>query len=375
MFHPKARLMMDDVIITHENYRGLLVSNPFTEDWNQGILLFLKDFLNESPQIELSTSGTTGQPKKSLILKEKMLFSAYATGRYFNLKPEDTALLSLSSSYIAAKMMVVRALALGLTLFIVKPSSNPLLDTNLPEEIDFAPFVPLQISSMIHNDFSLKKLIKISQIIIGGSNVNYLLTEEIKKLPNKFFETFGMTETLSHVAIRPVNDRQDTAGAFTALPGITFETDNRNCLVINAPELLDSKLITNDVVELTNPVSFFWKGRFDNMINSGGIKINPEVIEKQLEPFIKSDYFVGSVPDDQLGEKMVLIIEDLPNNLHLCKLFEQMNDVLPKYHIPREVYLLSTFHRNNSGKILRKEIVKELLIGSKKYQVVCKKDE
>ena len=165
-FHPKAVLILNDVEITQKNYHDVFVSNPFTEDWSQGIVSFLNDFLNQSPLIELSTSGTTGQPKKNLILKEKMVYSAEATGRYFNLKPCDTALLSLSSSYIAAKMMVVRSLTLGLTLYIVKPTSNPLLDNNLPENIDFAPFVPVQISSMIHNDLSLEKLIKIKQIII-----------------------------------------------------------------------------------------------------------------------------------------------------------------------------------------------------------------
>ena len=375
IFNPKAALVLNDVVITQKNYRDLIDSTPFAEEWSQNIVKFLNDFFNQSPLIELSTSGTTGHPKISKVLKEKLVYSAEATCRYFNLKSGDTALLSLSSSYIAAKMMVVRALALGLTLYVVKPSSNPLLDNNLPEDIDFAPFVPIQISSMIHNDLSLGKLIKIKQIIVGGTSVSYSLCEEIKKLPNRFYETFGMTETLSHVAIRSINDPENTSGTFNALPGITFEADHCNCLVINAPELLDGQLITNDMVELTNPVSFLWKGRFDHMINSGGIKINPETIEQQLEPFISGGYFIGSVPDAHLGEKMVLIIEDLPNNLHLCRLFEQMNDILPKYHVPKEVYQTSILLRNNNGKILRSEILKEIHIGSKKYQVVSSKKE
>ncbi len=369
-FHPKSILIMNDVVINHKNYLSIIQSNRFTQDWSQDTILFLKDFLNNSSQLELKTSGTTGKPKSNWIAKAKMVYSARLTGSYFDLKPGDLALLSLSSSYIASKMMIVRALTLGLTLYIVKPSSNPLLETNLPKKIDFAPFVPLQMTSMIDNELSLPRLKKIKQIIVGGGNLNYHLLEEIKHLPNKVYETFGMTETLSHIAVRRINDPQNNSLKFNALPGITFETDIRNCLVIDAPEISDEKLVTNDVIELSSPTSFEWKGRIDNMINSGGIKISAEAIEKQLEPFINSSFFVGSVPDNQLGEKVVLIIEDLPNNLHLCKLFEQMNEILPKYHVPKAMYAIPLLKRNINGKILRKEILEGLNEKSNKYQVV-----
>lgn len=359
-FHPKTVLIIGDEVITSENYYDILQSNKFTDDWAQSIISFLNDFLNESSQLEVSTSGTTGQPKSNWISKEKMVYSAQLTGNFFDLKPGDLALLSLSGSYIAAKMMIVRALTLGLTLHIVKPSSNPLLENNLPQRFDFAPFVPFQMTAMIHNELSLSRLKKIKQIIIGGSHINYQLLEEIKLLPNKVYETFGMTETLSHIAVRWINDSQNKSGNFNALPGISFETDTRSCLVIHAPKLLDEKLVTNDVIELTTPTSFEWKGRIDNVINSGGIKISPETIEKQLERFINSSFFVGSVPDNQFGEKVVLIIEDLPNNLHLCELLEQMNEVLPKYHVPKAIYAVPVLKRNNNGKILRKEILEEL---------------
>ncbi len=370
IFHPKAILIMNDVEINQKNYLSIIQSNRFTEDWTKDIMLFLKDFLNDSSQLELKTSGTTGIPKSNWIAKAKMVYSARLTGSYFVLKSGDLALLTLSSSYIAAKMMIVRALTLGLTLHIVKPSSNPLLETNLPKKIDFAPFVPLQIATMIDNELSLSRLKKIKKIIVGGGNLNYHLSEKIKQLPNKVYETFGMTETLSQVAVRRINDPQNNSLLFNALPGISFETDNRNCLVIDAPEILAEKLVTNDVIELSSPKSFEWKGRIDNMINSGGIKISPESIEKQLESFINSSFIVGAVPDNQLGEKVVLIIEDLPNNLHLCKLFEKMNEILPKYHVPKAIYAVLELKRNSNGKILRKEILDELDEKSSKYQEI-----
>ena len=370
IFHPKAILIMNDEVINPKNYLSIIQSNQFTEDWAQDIMFFLNDYLNDSSQLELKTSGTTGKPKSNWIDKVKMVYSARLTGSYFDLKSGDLALLSLSSSYIAAKMMIVRALTLGLTLHIVKPSSNPLLESNLPQIIDFAPFVPLQMATMIDNELSLSGLKKIKKIIVGGGNLNYHLSEEIKQLPNKIYETFGMTETLSHVAVRRINDHNNKSLKFNALPGISFETDNRSCLVIDAPEILGEKLVTNDVVKLSDPNSFEWKGRIDNMINSGGIKISPETIEKQLEPYINNPFFVGSVPDNQLGEKVVLIIEDLPNNLHLCNLFELMNEVLPKYHVPKVMYAIPVLKRNSNGKILRKDILEELDEKSNNYQVV-----
>ena len=271
IFHPQTVLVLNKMIITKENHLDVIQSNQFSEDWCHEVISFLNDFLNQSSQIKLSTSGTTGQAKVNWVAKEKMVYSATATGNYFNLKPGNSAFLSLSSSYIASKMMIVRALTLGLAFYIVKPSSNPLLDYDLPSDIDFAPFVPLQLTAMLQNDLSRDKLKRIKQIIIGGSTINYALSEEIKKIPNKVFETFGMTETLSHVAVRQINNSPDSPTYFNALPEISFETDNRNCLIIHAPRLLDGKLVTNDVIDLVNSTSFLWKGRIDYVINSGGI--------------------------------------------------------------------------------------------------------
>ena len=243
--------------------------------YEQAIGDFLMDWLNEKDELEVQTSGTTGTPKIIKLKKHHMVNSAIATGDFFGISVGDKALHCLPSNFIAGKMMLIRALILGLEIDTVMPSSTPL--KGLPyKEYDFSAMIPLQVKN------SLNELARIKTLIIGGAAVSEPLMKDLQKLPVKAYETYGMTETITHVAAKSLNASSKT-DTFKGLPGVNFASDDRNCLLIDAKEVSDNKIQTNDIVEIVSKSEFKWLGRYDTIINSGGIKLIPEQIELKLQ--------------------------------------------------------------------------------------------
>ena len=300
---------------------------------------FLLEWLNNESFVFVQTSGSTGKPKQIVLDKKAMMASAKATGTFFNLQPKSTALLCLSADYIAGKMMLVRAITLGLHLDAVEPNSNPLEN----KKYDFVAMVPMQVAN------SLEQLHLVETLLIGGTKVSYQLAENILKTNCQAYESYGMTETISHIAIKPIGAKE-----FTVLPNVSISLDDRNCLVIEALELSTEKIITNDIVEILNETQFILKGRIDNVINSGGVKIFPEVIEEKLAKFISARFFIASLPDEKLGEKVILVLEGKP--------FEVDNTIfsdLSKYQIPKEVVFIDKFIETETNKINRKKTLEK----------------
>ncbi|NJO69250.1 MAG: AMP-dependent synthetase [Bacteroidetes bacterium] len=248
-------------------------------------------------------------------------------------------------------MMIIRAMVSGCNLLAVKPSANPF--NNVKSEIDFAAITPYQF---IHSYHTVRDL-PIRKIIIGGSQVSLHLQKLMEELQTEMFETYGMTETCSHIALRRLNGKGAT-DFFELLPGISIGQDQRNCLVIKAPLLTPSELVTNDVVEIADENHFRWLGRFDHVINTGGIKVFPEQIERKLEPFINRRFFVGALPDAQLNEKVVLIIEGDPLIAEEeTKLKYFMEENLSKFEKPKAFLYRDAFDISTSGKILKSKIL------------------
>ena len=307
------------------------------------LLDFIESWTNNSLVISLQTSGSTSIPKKILAEKSAMACSAKKTGKQFNLKPGDKALLCLPLTFIAGKMMIVRALVLGLDLYITKPSRSPL--KNFSKSFDFAAMTPYQLEK------SIEYLNKVKCLIIGGSPVGEVIKKKIKNKTSGVYETYGMTETLSHVAIKNLSLGENE---FVALPGITFSKNN-GFLEINAPFLSKSPIITNDLIHLVSKTAFEWQGRASLTINSGGIKLNPEKIEKTLSKHYNVPFIICGLPDEQLGEKIVLVFENkIPSMPELV--FKKLNS----FERPKGIFSLNSFSRRH-GKINRKDIQNRLL--------------
>lgn len=306
------------------------------EDYEKWVGDFILDWFDNKPYIEMHTSGTTGQPKLIRIDKQAMVNSALATGDFFNLKPGDKVLHCLSTKFIAGKMMLVRGFILGLDLDLVAPNLDT-LDYN--ETIyDFCAMVPLQVQN------SLNSLHKVKTLIIGGAKVNSELEKKIKKSSAKVFETYGMTETITHIAAKKIGEE-----AFKVLANVIIEQDDRDCLVVTVPTVVSEKIITNDVVKLVAPDQFIWLGRIDNVINSGGIKLIPELIEQKLSGSIKDRFFVAGKEDATLGQKLILVIEGDKYSVD-----DSIFNILDKYEKPKEIYFVPKLEETESGKLQRK---------------------
>ena len=332
----------DDLI--GDAMHGVSTGAGFIESWKSGQQSFT-----------LQTSGSTGKPKKIRVSRQSMIRSAELTGQALNLKKGDTALLCMPLEFVAGKMMLVRAMVLDLNLVTVKPSSNPLTQVDDNMQIDFAAMTPMQVKETLKDSLSAKKLRNIKKLIIGGAPVSLQLEQELQQMPGEIYETYGMTETLTHIALRKING-ENRSEFFQALTGIKIQTDERGCLVIHAPHLDQPLVITNDLVDVVDDGSFRWLGRADNVINSGGIKIFSEQVERKLQHIITEQRFIiTSLPDEKLGQKVVLVIEDsTPRNYENSS--RLINQILDHYEKPRETFFLKKFPETPAGKIKRNEI-------------------
>ncbi|WP_445236416.1 AMP-binding protein [Flavobacterium sp. KS-LB2] len=309
------------------------------EEFEKSVGDFILDWFDAKSYIEMNTSGTTGTPKLIRVDKQAMVNSAIATGDFFDLKPGDKALHCLPTKYIAGKMMFVRSFILGLDVDFVAPSSHPMLQND--SKYDFVAMVPLQAQN------SLSELRNVKKMIVGGARMSSAVEKELSKLKTKVYETYGMTETITHIAAKKIGEE-----AFSILPNIKISQDDRNCLVIDALKISNESIVTNDLVELVGENKFVFLGRIDNVINSGGIKLIPEKIENKLSDKINSRFFVTGKQDANLGEKLVLVIEGEQQALD-----EAIFDGLDKYEKPKEVLYVSKFIETESGKVKRKEIL------------------
>lgn len=316
------------------------------------IIDFLREWYNTEEYVIGHTSGSTGTPKEIRLLKKDMIASARLTNDFFHIGADSRLLLCLSPQYIAGKMMLVRAILSGANLCTVKVSSSPLENTD--EEYDFAAMVPMQVETSLNTPETAKRFARVKQVIIGGAAISVQLEKQLQGLPTACFCTYGMTETVSHIALRDINGRNKSSFYF-ALGDVHFETDERGCLVIKAPHLQQQKFVTNDIVRLIDSTRFEWMGRQDNVINSGGVKLFPERIEAKIALFVERRFFIMPEEDARLGQRAVLVIEGATWNEEQEKqLLEQLKQELHPYEIPKKIYFRGHFMETYSGKVIRK---------------------
>ena len=312
---------------------------------------FLSEWNNDSPFVHVQTSGSTGVPKPMLAEKRRMLASARITNDFLGLREGDTALLCMSLDYIAGKMMVVRSMERGLKLFTVEPSGHPLNHSQLAIDdcqIDFAAMVPLQVYNTLQVPEERKRLLQIRHLIIGGGAIDEALGAELKNFPNAVWSTYGMTETLSHIALRRLSG-PEASDWYTPFPSVQVSLSDEGCLVIDAPEVCPECLVTNDIAEISTQ-GFRILGRKDNVICSGGIKIQIEKVESRLRPFLRVPYLISKRPDPKFGEVSVLLTEgSVDEARQICE------RILPKYHLPRHYLHVDHLPLTETGKPARQQ--------------------
>jgi O-succinylbenzoic acid--CoA ligase len=310
-----------------------------SEAWIIDILDFLKVWNSDSENFTSSTSGSTGVPKIIKIKKKYAINSARLSIDFFNLQPSQNALLCMSPRFIGSKMMIIRAIIAKMKLYCVEASSNPSKDLKGSLKIDFAPMIAMQALEVINNSHS----IEFNKILIGGSAVSDSFVDKISNSKIEFYSSYGMTETLSHIAIRKING-SNSSKFYALLPRIEINLNSDSRLSITSNDLGIQDLLTNDCALIHQNNEFEIIGRFDNVVNSGGVKLHLEVIEKKISQINSAEFILTKSPDEKLGERLVM--------LTVSKMeFDFSN--LSKYEIPKEVIHVREILKNENGKALR----------------------
>ena len=306
---------------------------------------FIEEWNNRNDFIIVRTSGSTGTPKEIHLNKRFVMESAVRTNNYFNISQTSNLHSCVSADYIGGKMMAVRSLVSGANLSWETPSNRPLTHLPLDYSIDLLAIVPSQMLFILDN---LKELPEIKNFLIGGAPINNQLKDKIANSGINAFESYGMTETASHIALRKITSQTIP---FRTFDDISVSNNPDGCLVINYKDGL--KITTNDIAEIISDKEFFIVGRKDNIINSGGKKINPEIIEKQISDYIEEEFIIAGLPDPKWGQKIVLIIEGENEKVWLDKLKEKLKQSLSGWQVPKDILLVKKLPRSKNGKIIR----------------------
>ncbi len=316
---------------------------------------FIESWQSTQQEFTIHTSGSTGTPKPIRITRKQMLASIEHTKNAFRLGRGDAALVCINTAYIGGMMMLARSLEIGMEMTIVKPTSNPFLDIEANKKFDFIALVPLQLE-VILNSSHAPRLNHCKAIIIGGAAVNVHLLEKLQQVTAPIYATYGMTETVSHIAIKRLNgtEKEDV---FTAFENINLSLDNRGCLMIEGAVTNHEKIITNDKVELLKDKQFKWLGRIDHVINSGGVKIQIEILERKIasifnENGIHYPFFITSKIDKTLGEKVVLCVES-ERKPNVNEIIDCLKVNLARFEVPKEIIHQQVFARTDTGKVKR----------------------
>lgn len=351
-------LLLNNKSFTYEN-----IKNGYYEPttlFEKNTLDFCRQWLNGQRTFNQQTSGSTGKPKTIEIPRTQMRLSAQLTVGALGLQAADTALVCIDTAYIGGKMMLVRALEHHMQLVIIEPTSNPMETISL--EPHFVSMVPMQVANTIENN--VHKLKKCKGLLIGGAPINNELSKKLTTLATPIYNTYGMTETASHVALRRVSHPVEPY--FNGLGDVHFTTTKDKRLKIKGSITQQKLLQTNDIVELHSQNSFTWLGRADNVINSGGIKIHPEQIEPLVAEVLdkinmKYRFFLAGTPNNTLGQQLILVVETTDKKV-LAKINSTLSTLLSKYHRPKLVLGCSSFIETDNGKIQRLKTLKSCLL-------------
>ncbi len=330
--------------------------NPANEYFRR-VIDFIKYWESKPEFLEIKTSGSTGEPKIIQLSRNQILASVKQTQKAFNITSEDQLICNLNLDYIAGKLMIIRALELKCDLIIIEPCADPFLNIDKMDYMirqkshrNFMAFVPLQLEAMLKNEKSISLLNTAKSILIGGAALNPNLQEKAKTIKTPVYLTYGMTETVTHVAIQNVKEEDE----FQVLDGIEIKTDQRNCLMIKGKTTNNEWITTNDLVTVSGKKSFKLIGRIDEIINSGGAKINPEEVNRIAQQYYPESFAYGR-KDEKLGEKVVLFVKSAVKDEDYNSKLKLMRAQLPKFAVPKEVYFLKEFKQTKTGKTDKKQ--------------------
>lgn len=323
-------------------------------------------WLEGTREFVLHTSGSTGKPKPITVTRAQLQASAAMTGKALSLGSGTRALVCLNVGYVAGLMMLVRGMELGWELTITEPTSNPVVGLD-SVDFDFVAMVPLQLQAVLENPSTDNQVSNLGKILLGGAPVSLALADRIKGLNVPVFQSYGMTETVSHVALKALNGPA-ASDSYVFLPGIDYGTDGRGCLFVSGAVTNGQVVQTNDLVEIDSD-TFQWLGRADNVINSGGVKIVLDQADQHVAQVfhdlgIPNAFYCWWEADEKLGQKLVLIVESEVGDFTWQQLATEIRKHVSAYENPKHIYFAKAFAKTATDKIDKRATFQQFLKSS-----------
>lgn len=339
----------------HDCHSSLFLQKNKDNEFLSKLGLFYRDFLDSNDTLTVHTSGSTGKPKNITVKKEHMKNSAYATLKYLNLKAGDCALLCMPVDFIAGKMMALRALLGNLKLTCITPCKDPLKDLSSDTIIDFIAITTMQALSILENEHSASILSRCKNILIGGGPIDNNLKLRLKDFKGSIYQSYAMTETLSHIALLDIKNNDDY---YTLFDGIKLSLSEHKTAIIHAPMLCDNDIYTNDLIDIIDDRHFKVLGRIDNVINTGGIKVLIEDLEKFFTGKISCNFAFSKAKHELYGEQIILVIEG--NETKICdkdkSMIQDIINNMPRYYVPKHIIYVDKIPLTKTYKVSRKEL-------------------
>lgn len=359
--YPFSSIWINGREVSIEKIEKEVPRSPFEET----TFHFIHDWLSGVENFKMLTSGSTGPPKTITVTRAQMRASALRTSAKLSLLKNTKALVCIDTKYIGGKMMLVRCFTSGMHITAVDPVANPFVNIPVDNCVQFTAVVPYQITEVLESKHP-HLLNNFDRVIIGGASLGARNQEQLQRFQCACYETYGMTETVSHVALRLINTELKQP-YFETLPGVLINVDERDCLIIHA-DYLGKPVITNDVIKLVDKNKFIWLGRWDTVINSGGVKVIPESVERTVQKIfinagISNRFFIAGLPDERLGNKIVLILEGVQfSSEKLQRSFDVLKSSIPAFEVPKAVYHVPTFVMTQNQKIDRNQTLLEAIL-------------
>ena len=320
------------------------ISLPKTLKWAEKAQLFVKEWLDGSESFLLHTSGSTGKPKSLAVSRSQMTASANATLQYLNISQGSSALLCMNPDMIGGRMMLVRAMIGKWKLHVLPPSSEPICS----EPIDFAAMVPMQVEGLLKSSEGKEFIGRIKSLIIGGAQISESLKAQLSEINGAVYQTFGMTETVSHIALRRING-EAPSDTYHVIGDNEIKADDQGLLSIKGTVTNKEWIHTNDLVQLTEN-GFKWLGRADLVVNSGGVKIQIEALEKELSDFFDAEIWVWKIPHESLGEQLIALSDNNDLIYRVNNEYDLLKREFKPYHFPKKWILVQNWQLTPSGK-------------------------
>jgi len=330
-------------------------------EFSRNVTELATKWLSGGKEFSFQTSGSTGEFKEISHSREKIQKSAKLTISYFNLNKDDNALLVLDPTRIAGAMMIIRSLVAGMDLYAIDPTSDLTSFSPIFRDCNFAAIVPLQLEKLLLSKEVSEIFRNYKAVLVGGATVNYAMIEKLKGMALPFYETFGMTETVTHFALRKLSG-SDT-NPFEVIGNHIVRQDSHGCMIVEGDLTGNQPLSTHDIIHIRDERHFEWVGRSDFIINTGGIKISPEELERKIAGKIyafgiRNRFIISSVHDESLGEKIILVFEGTRISDHIIsELMKTIKEDLDKYECPKEIRYIEKFPEAAISKINRRAVI------------------